>query len=75
MHNAIEQGRDDGHISQELALVVCPSVGGDDDRGFLVPAHQHIGKLIAGVQRQAPQEEIIDQQQIGSVRTFTSCPG
>ena len=67
VHDAIKEWRGHDDIAQELAPVVDTSIRCDDDGRLLIAAHEHIGKLISGGGRKFPQEEIIDDQELGGV--------
>src|SRR6185437_6960190 len=64
VHDAVEKRRDHDDVSQELPPVIYAPVRCDDDGGFLVAAHEHVGELIAGVYWKLAQEQIVDDEQL-----------
>jgi hypothetical protein len=56
------------HAIEDRGPVVDRSVRGDDGEGLLVATHQHVGEFVAGGLRQAAQEQIIDNEQIGTAQ-------
>src|SRR6185437_9517157 len=63
VHDAIEKRRDHNHVPQELPPVIYAAVRCDDDGGFLVATHQHVGEFVAGIHRELAQEQIVDDEQ------------
>ena len=67
VHQAVEQRRHDDHVAQQRGPVLDRSVGRDDRGAFFVTTHQHVGEFIAGTCRQPAQEQVVDNEQIGSL--------
>lgn len=68
MHQPVDERGHDHHVAEEFRPVVEPAIGGDEGRGFLMPAHEYVGQLVGGAGREFAQEEVVDDQQLGGTQ-------
>ncbi len=71
MHEAVEQRGDHDHVAEQLRPVFEGPVGGDDGGALFIAAHEHVGELVAGLDRQLAQEEIVDEQEVDGAELRT----
>lgn len=71
MHDAIEQRRDEGDITEQLRPVLDRSIGRDHGGELLVATHEHISEFVTGVARQLAKEQIVDDGELGATKLRT----
>ena len=65
MHQAIEQRRDDNDVPEQLRPVLDRPIRRQDRGELLVSTHQHVSEFLARIQRELPQEEVIEHHELG----------
>lgn len=66
VHESVEERGDDDDVSEEAGPVLQGSVGGDDGGGLLVTGHENVGELVTGLRGEPPEEEVVDEEQVGA---------
>lgn len=63
VHEPVEQWGDHDHVTEEPRPGVDGPIGRDDRGPLLVPRHDDIGELVAGLRGEFARKEIVDEEQ------------